>query len=148
MFCGKTVYSIDETLTIITSIKNNIAKGYLLNKDLTLTPCYIVRKGNYFAHGETIKKAVRDVLAKELNNMPVEEKIEEFKIAFPDFNKKYPAKEFHKWHGILTGSCEFGRDSFINNNQIDLNELYSVSEFIEFVKNEYGSEIIKKLKEK
>ena len=33
------VYLIDNVQTIIKSVRNNIAKGFILNKDLTLSSC-------------------------------------------------------------------------------------------------------------
>ena len=141
------VYIIDKIETIIKSIKNNIAKGFIVKKDLTLEPCYIAKKGSYFAHGKTIKQAVRDVVLKELSKMDVVGKIAEFKKIFKD-NKEYLGSEFFKWHGILTGSCEMGRESFCKNNDIDLDDLYTINEFIDLVKDQYGSEIIEKLKER
>lgn len=40
---GNTVYLIDDTPTIITKIIKNVAHGYMLNSDLTLTPCYVIK---------------------------------------------------------------------------------------------------------
>ena len=55
---------------------------------------------------------------------------------------------FFEWHNKLTGSCEFGRNSFIKNHGINLDDMYSVSEFINITKNDYGSEIIRQLGER
>lgn len=60
-FNGVDIYSIDGVPTIITNIKNNFAKGAIVNKDFTLTPCYIVKGHNLFAHGETLKKALKNL---------------------------------------------------------------------------------------
>ena len=57
-FDGKPVYQVDGIQTLIYSIVAGFAKGAILNNDLTLTPCFIAKGGNCFAHGETIKKAV------------------------------------------------------------------------------------------
>ena len=43
-FCGKEVYLIDDMQTIIESVRGNIAKGYILQSDLTLTPCHVVKE--------------------------------------------------------------------------------------------------------
>ena len=55
------VYIIDDIPTIITSVHNNTAKGYIVNNDLTLTKCYIAKGNNKFAHEDTLKKAVEDL---------------------------------------------------------------------------------------
>ena len=143
-FCGNKVHYIDNIATIIKNIKGNIAKGYILNKDLTLTKTYIAKKGNYFAHAETIKKAVSDVVVKELANMNVDAKIDEFRKLFKE-GVKYLGHEFFKWHGILTGSCEQGREHFVKENNIDLDSEFTIKEFVKMCENSYGFEIIKKL---
>jgi hypothetical protein len=140
------VYRVDGVQTIIKSVRGNIAKGFILNKDLTLTPCYVAKSGNYFAHGETLKKAVADAVAKRLNNMPIEEKISEFRKEFKK-GIKYSGRQFFDWHGRLTQSCKMGRNSFCNNKGIILDDMFTVAEFIELTKNEYGSDVIKKIAE-
>lgn len=63
-FCGSPVCYIDGIPTIITAVFGNYAKGYILGKFLTLNPCYIAKQGSYFAHGETLSKAVFEVTLK------------------------------------------------------------------------------------
>ena len=57
-FNGKVVHEIDGLETIITSVHKGIAKGFILQADMTLKPCYIAKGNNMFAHGDTIKEAV------------------------------------------------------------------------------------------
>ena len=40
-----------------------------------------------------------------------------------------------------------GRDNFIKNNNIDLENEFTVKEFIKICENDFGSKIIKQLKE-
>ena len=63
-------------------------------------------------------------------------------------NTEYPAKIFYDWHHRLTGSCEFGRNQFIKNHNIKLDQLMTVAEFIELTKNDYGGKIIKELEKR
>ena len=120
-----------------------------MQKDLTLLPCYVVKHENYFAHGETLKEARQALQDKIYQNMDTEEKIEIFIKEFADINKKYSAKTFYDWHYKLTGSCEMGRNNFVENNKIDLeNDKFTAIEFINMAENEYGSEIIKTIKER
>ena len=51
------VYMVDNTPTIITSIHDNIAQGFILQSDLQLKPCFIVKENNVFAHGDTLRDA-------------------------------------------------------------------------------------------
>ena len=140
------VYIIDSIQTIITNLKGNIAKGYILNSDLTLTKTYVVKHGNYFAHGKTLKQAMLDVVYKELQNMDVEEKIQEFKNKFKH-DEKYSGQDFFEWHGILTGSCELGRESFVRDNNISLEDNFTVKEFLDMCEGAYGWEVLKELYE-
>jgi len=144
------VYKIDEMQTIVCKIKKVdnlfIAKGYILNKDFTLTQTFIVKQNNVFSHGKTLKEAVESLNNKLFEELSEEERIEIFLEKF-DINEKYKGSVFFEWHGKLTGSCKQGRSSFVKNNNIDLEKLYNIKEFIELCENEYGSKIIKRLKE-
>ena len=145
---GYNVYNVDDTPTIITHIHGNVARGYILERNVILKPCFIVKGNGYFAHGETLKKAQSALEEKILDGIDVEEKIELFKKNFPDVNKKYPVKDFYQWHHNLTGSCEMGRKSFAKNHNIDIdNDMMTVKEFIKLTENAYCGEVIKELKE-
>ena len=139
------VYYIDEVSTLIDSVRGNIARGCIINKDKTLTPCYIARYGNSFAHGNNIKDAMRDALAKHMQDMPEEERIAEFIKAHPDVSATYPCEDLFRWHNTLTGSCEFGRRQFCKDNDIDLNGSYTVLYFLEITKDAYGGKVIKNI---
>ncbi len=141
------IYYIDSMPTIIKSIIANYAKGYILQKDLTLKECYIAKVGNYFAHGETLKKALDDATEKYNNNLSIEERISLF-ISHFEKDKVYKAKEFFEWHNTLTGSCEFGRKDFCKSHNIDIEEDWiTPDDFIRLTINSYGSDIIKQLKQ-
>ena len=139
------IYLIDNLQTIITKVKNNIATGFIVNQDLTLTACYIIKEDNYFSHGSTLKEAFNSLKEKIYQNYPLEERILKFKEQFSDFNKKYKGSDLFIWHNILTGSCKMGRESWIKNHNININSKFTIYEFIELTKNEYGGENIKQL---
>ncbi len=144
-FSNQQVNNIDNIPTIITNLKGNIAKGFILNNDFTLTPCFVVKHNSVFAHGETLHEAQQALERKLFDGMEVEEKIEMFLKEFEP-NKKYKGSVFFDWHNKLTGSCEMGRKSFIRDNNLSLDDEYTVDEFIAITENSYGSEIIKQLK--
>ena len=147
MFNGDKVYIIDETPTIIKSVRDNIAKGYILNGDFTLTPTFIVKDNGKFAHGETLHEAFFALQEKLYDNSNEEERLEAFRAHFPDFAKKISAKELFHWHHVLTGSCKQGRLSFCTNKGIDIDkDAYTIHEFIELTQDSYGGHIIRKLK--
>ena len=144
-FKGHIVDYIDGVPTIITNIHNNVASGFIIGFDMTLIPCYVAKAGNYFAHGKTLKDAVKDAEAKEMGEMPIEERIEKFKEVFGSLDSEHTGKEFYDWHHILTGSCRMGRDKFCKENGIDLTKKYSVRYFLNITKNSYGGDIIKRI---
>ena len=142
---GLKIYIVDGIETIITSVKKNVAKGFTVNKDLTLKPCLIAKGENKFSHGSTLKEAVNSLQEKLLQDLPVPQRIAKFLENFKP-KKKYKAKKYYKWHFFLTGSCEFGRRDFVDQNGIDLeNDKFTVQEFIDKVRNAFGSDVIKQL---
>ena len=147
-FRGQKVYYIDGIPTVIEKVHVNLAKGYTVNPDLTTQLCIIAKGENKFAHGTTFAEAQKALQDKIFASMDTDEKIDVFLKEFqPDV--KYKAKSFYEWHHKLTGSCEFGRNSFIKNHGIDIeNGMYTVKEFIEITKNSFGGEIIRQLEER
>lgn len=144
-FNGHIIDYIDGVPTIITHIHNDVASGFIIGFDMTLIPCYVAKAGNYFAHGKTLKDAVKDAEAKEMGEMPIEERIEKFIEVFGSLDSEHTGKEFYDWHHILTGSCRMGRDKFCKENGIDLEKKYSVRYFLNITKNSYRGDIIKQI---
>lgn len=140
---GNIVDYIDNIPTIIIQVHGNFAYGYIVKDDLTLSPCFIAKVGNSFAHGKTLKEAVADAKAKELGEMTVEERIAKFIEVFGPLDSEHTGKEFYDWHHILTGSCRMGRDEFCRSHSIDLTQKYSVRYFLDITKGSYGSDVIK-----
>lgn len=144
-FNGHIVAYIDNVPTIITNIHNNVASGFIIKFDMTLIPCYVAKAGISFAHGKTLKDAVEDAEAKEVREMPIEERIDKFIEVFGSLDSEHIGKEFYDWHNILTGSCRMGRDKFCRENGIDLTKKYSVRYFLQITKNSYGGDVIKQI---
>ena len=144
-FNGNIVDYIDSVPTIITQVRGNIACGYTVKDDLTLSPCYIAKAGNSFAHGNTLKEAVADAEAKEIEDMPIEERIKKFVETFGPLDSEHTGKEFYAWHHILTGSCRMGRDEFCKAHDVDLEKMYSVKYFLDLTAESYGSCVIKQV---
>ena len=144
---GMKVYRIDGLLTVITRVKLALAKGFILNSDLTLTPCYIAKGDGYFAHGKTVKEAEKALQEKNFENMDTEEAIGRFLCTFKK-DEKYKGQDFFLWHHYLTGSCEMGRRAFVRDRGLDLEAYYTVEEFLELCKDSYGGDILKQLQER
>ena len=143
---GNSIYVVDNIPTIITNVKGNIAKGFILHSDLSLTPCFIVKENNQFSHGNTLHEAFESLQEKLYDDSTEEERIDKFKEHFSDFSKKYSAKDLFIWHHVLTGSCKAGREAFCKDKGVDVNnDRFTVYEFIELTKNSYGGDIIRRL---
>lgn len=144
---GNIVYMIDEMPTIITSVRNNIAKGFIVKSDLQFEPCYIVKENNQFAHGFTLKDAFMSLQEKLYDDSTEEERIEAFKKQFPEYDVKYDNMDLFVYHHVLTGSCRMGREAFMSNKGLSLDGKTSVREFVKLTQDAYGGDIIKKLPE-
>lgn len=146
---GQTVYKIDNVNTLIDSVHENYAKGRILNRDFTTEECYIAKvDGRYFAHGDTLHKAFEDARNKAFQDLSEDERIAKFKEQYPDKDTKIPAKELYEWHNRLTGSCEMGRRNFARQHGIDIeNDSFTIVEFVNLTKNDYGGNIIAKILE-
>ena len=146
-YCGDVVYRIDDVNTMLHSVRGNVAKGAILNKDLTLTPCYVVKQNNCFVHGRTLREAMNALRDKLFEDMPEEERIAAF-LKETDREKAYPTTYFYDWHHRLTGSCDLGRRQFADDHGVDLEHgAMTLREFLELTKNAYGGDVIRKVME-
>ena len=144
-FNRETVYRIDGVNTLIRSVRGNTAHGAILNIDLTLTPCYIVKQENVFAHGETLREAMEALRDKLFEDMPEDERIAMF-LRETDREKPYPTQHFYDWHHRLTGSCDMGRKQFARDHGVDLEHgMMTLTEFLELTKDAYGGDVIRKV---
>ena len=147
-FNGEPVYTIDDVPTILRHVRGNVAHGAILNRDLTTTPCYVVKQDNCFAHGETLADAMAALRDKLFEDMSEEERIEAFLRETED-GKAYPAQYFYDWHHRLTGSCDMGRRQFARDHGIDVeNADMTLREFLELTRDAYGGNVIRKALEK
>lgn len=142
---GSIVYIVDNTPTIITSVRANVAQGFILQSDLQTIPCYIVKENNKFAHGETLRDAFMSLHEKLYDDSTEEERIEAFVKKFPSYDTKYDNKDLFAYHHVLTGSCRMGRELFVNSKGLSLGDKTSVREFVELTMDAYGGDVIRKL---
>ena len=141
---GEAVYMVDGIQTVIRQIHGNVARAAMVNSDLSLTECYILKDGDFFAHGETIHAAAEALQAKLMEELPEEDRIARFVQQFQP-GIYYPNREFFAWHHYLTGSCEAGRRQFARDHRINLDRRMTPESFIRLTRNAYGGEIIRKL---
>ena len=144
---GRTVYLVDDVPTIFTAVTGDVAKGFILNSDLTETPCYIAKGRGYFAHGKTLREAVDALHAKIFDDLEPDEKISAL-LGEIKPGQKYKVSIWYDWHHRLTGSCEAGRKAWMQNHGVTMDDEYTLEEFCDLTKNDYGGEIIKQLAER
>ena len=133
--------SVDNTLFVINSEKSiqgiKIYKGYNLtgleNSNIKKEECFVAEKDSFFAHGITVKKAIKDlqfkIVAKKLKKDPI----------LPD------TKITVEYYRIITGACEHGTKSF--QEQYNLKDEYSAKELLPILEKHgaYGIQNFKKL---
>ena len=139
---GEDVHMIDGVQTIITAVHGNIAKGNILQEDLTLTPCFVAKVDGFFAHGETARAAVESARDKAFEDIPQEKRIAAFLDEIKP-NTAYPVMMLYDWHHRLTGSCEAGRKAFAKDHGIDLSADMTREAFFELTKDAYGGSVIR-----
>lgn len=144
---GQPVDMIDDVPTILTSIIGNVAKGFIVHPDFSLTPTFVCKQGNTFAHGETLHKAREALLEKLFDDMPTEERIAVFCAEFEPGVER-PAMDFFSWHHRLTGSCEQGRREFAREHDVDIDrDEMTPEEFFALTRDSYGGSIIRQTEE-
>ena len=145
-FAGHKVYDIDRVPTLIFAVKGDTAKGAMLRRDMTLKDCWIAKRGNFFAHGDTLHEAVEAVEAKWRENRPLDERIAEFVKTHPALDEEYG--DLFEWHHILTGSCEFGRRRWCEEHGYKPTDSITLRAFFEQTKNDYGRDVIRRVAQK
>lgn len=142
-FSGRKVYDIDRVLTLIYAVRGNVAKGAVLCRDLTLRDCWIAKRGNFFAHGDTLHEAVEAVEAKWRENRPLDERIAEFVKTRPALDEPYG--DLFEWHHVLTGSCEFGRRQWCEEHGYKPTDSITLRTFLRETVGNYGGDVIRQV---
>lgn len=75
---GMPIAKINGTSIAFESIRGNVAKGFILKEDLSLRPCFVVKEGGKFAHGNTLQEAYSMLQEKMNNRETFEERLEKF----------------------------------------------------------------------
>ena len=137
---------IDDVPTLIYAVRGGFARGAAVNKDLTLTPCWVAKVRGYFAHGETVHKAASAAAAKWAATRPLEDRIADFVRSHPELDEPYG--DLFECHHVLTGSCEFGRLRWCENHGHEPTDAITVREFLTGTVGDYGGEVIRMVAER
>ena len=140
---GHKVYDIDRVSTLIYAVRGNVAKGAVLGRDLTLKDCWIAKRGNFFAHGDTLHAAVEAVEAKWMENRQLNERISEFARTHPALDEEYG--DLFDWHHVLTGSCEFGRRQWCEEHGYNPTDSITLRTFLTETVGAYGGDVIRQV---
>ena len=124
-------------------MRGNVAKGAVLCSDMTLNDCWIAKRGNFFAHGDTLHEAVEAVEAKWMENRPLDERIAEFDKTHPSLDEPYG--DLFEWHHVLTGSCELGRLQWCEEHGYKPTDSITLRTFLTETVGDYGGDVIRRV---
>ena len=91
--------------------------------------CFIASKGEFNAHGATIKEAISDVEFKYLQSQGVQEHIKRVK------EQGYITPNDYR---LLTGACRYGTNRWLGENGFTWEDSKSIEEVLELTKGQYG----------
>lgn len=145
-FKGREVCYVDNIPCIFKSVHENYASIEVIDvNSLELKKAFIGKFENCFAHGETIRGAIEDARSKYYQSLDFDEAKEKLRAEFKE-KGKLTVKELYNWHGIITGSCRFGRTQFQTEHNLKDDDLLTLEEFVELTKNAFGGDKIVNLK--
>ena len=144
MFKSCKVYYVDNIPCVFKSVHSNFASVEIINKDFSTTKAFLGKFENCIAHGDTIRKAIEDARSKYYQSLDFEEVKEKLLAEFKN-KGKLTVKELYDWHGILTGSCRFGRSQFQQEHNLKDDDLLSLEEFVKLTGSAFGGDKINAL---
>ena len=123
---------------VIEKEHTNFAKVSVISKkDFSARPAFLAKFNNTIAHGETITEAMLEAKRKFMSNADFSEQ-KKLLLSLFEEKKRLTVKDLSEWHGAITGSCSFGRREFQSEHNLKDEDLLSLDEFVELVKDSYG----------
>ena len=121
---------IDGIISIVIKKYKNVYKVQNLGSD---RESYIVKDGDIYSHGDTIKEA-KDGLLYKISNRDTSK--------YNDLTKdtKVTLKEAIEMYRVITGACEGGTRYFVENILKKVKEDYTVQEVIDLTTGQYNHE--------
>lgn len=139
------VFYVDGLPCQPVEVHNIWTKVKIINtNDFTLTECFLAKYHGAIAHGKSVKNALRDAQEKYFSSFDFENLKKKLLEKFSEEGSLTVAELF-KWHGLLTGSCTFGRQQFQKENGLKNSDKLTLKQFVELTQNAYGGEKIKEL---
>ena len=144
-FKGHKVYCVDDIHCFFKSVHDNFASVEVVEtSDFTLKKAFLGKFENCIAHGSTIREAIEDARNKYYRSLDFEEVKEKLLTEFKN-KGKLTVEELYDWHGILTGSCRFGRSQFQLEHNLKDDDLLSLEDFVKLTGSAFGGDKIKAL---
>ncbi|MBQ1778708.1 MAG: hypothetical protein IIZ93_11170 [Acidaminococcaceae bacterium] len=145
--CGEDVLYVDGIPCVPrTKHGDTMAVDVINNDDFSLTRAYVAKWQGVTAHGITVRDAVRAAKNKFCSRFDFDAKKERLLAEFAE-KKRLSVKELYQWHGILTGSCEYGRSLFQEEHGLSDDDELTLDEFVKLTKSSYGGDVIARLVE-
>ena len=122
---------IDGIMSIVLKKHKNV---YLVQNLGSTKKSYIVKDGDIYSHGDTVKEAKESLIYKISNR-------DTSKYTTYSLNTKLTKKEAIEMYRVITGACEAGTRYFVENNIIP--EDLTVKKVIDITVGQYGNESLK-----
>ena len=116
---------------VISKKKSGNVEVYKVKNNDSTKHSFIVKEGELYSHGETIKEAKKSLLYKISTR-----DTKEFKDL--TLKSKLTLKECIQAYRIITGACESETRAFVEKNMEDRD--YTIKELIDLTKGQYGCE--------
>ncbi len=126
------VVEFDNIKSAVISKKGNVFKVCNFGER---EESYIVKNGDIYSHGKTIKEAKADLIYKISNR----DKSEYESMTLKTILTK---KEYIEMYRVITGACGLGTKNFCDGNK-KLKAKMTIKEIIEITKGQYGNKEIK-----
>lgn len=124
---------IDGILSEIVEKRGNVFKVRIAGEKAI---SYIIKDGDIYSHGKTIKEARESLLYKISDR-------DKSKYKNFTFNTKMSMREAIGMYRIITGACEAGTRHFVENVLTDKKESYTVKEVLDLTKGQYGNKVLR-----
>ena len=141
----KDVYYVDGIPCVFVRVHEEWAEVEIIsNDDFTTKKAFLAKFENTLAHGESIKEAMTDAMQKYYSSLDFKAVKKKLLNEFAK-KKRLTVKELYSWHGVLTGSCRFGRDEFQRAHNLKDEDTLSLEEFVKLTGDAFGGDKVRSL---
>lgn len=146
-FHGHPIHRIENRPVYIDSVHGRCASGGIVygGNPRWAVPIKIVYVSGAYGFGTTVREAWQDARDRAWRRMPLKARIAEVKGRYPSLSCTATWQEWGEIHAVLTGSCEKGRQEWINRHGSEVR--VTMEDFLTETASDYGNENIKKLRE-